>query len=193
MQRLRRCKTGRTSGQEGLSLLEATIVLGVVSLALAAVWMGSATVWSNYKLYRVNQQIMTVVKNVREAYGMSGKSISSITTSTAYSEGLLPADLSPNGGSTFFHALGGVFVLSAPSSTSFRLALQGLKKAECMKMLMEFPVLVPELALTQIGTATQLMTIDLLNMNTTSITASQASTWCSSATGNEVRLVFKTL
>ncbi len=58
----------RLNGQAGLTLIEATIVLAIVSVIIAAVWTVSSVVYENARQYQANRQMQTIVQNIRQLY-----------------------------------------------------------------------------------------------------------------------------
>lgn len=178
------------SRRRGWTLTELVIVLGVFGLVFAVVWLAAGSVWDNYRIYRVNQQILTVVRNVREAYGLTGKLLGTNNqTSVIAGEGLIPAEMI--NGTTYMHAQGGIFQILGVNNAStgvreMRIRLLGFPKSQCMKMLMEFPVLVPEVGVTNIYVGSN--SISSANWP---ISSAMASNRCASATSNEVRIDFK--
>lgn len=58
----------RPCGQSGMSLVETAIVLGIVSVIIAAVWMVSSVVYENARQYQANRQLQTTVQNIRQLY-----------------------------------------------------------------------------------------------------------------------------
>jgi type II secretory pathway pseudopilin PulG len=58
----------RLCNNSGLTLVETTIVLAVVSVIIAAVWMVSSVVYENARQYQANRQMQTIVQNVRQLY-----------------------------------------------------------------------------------------------------------------------------
>ncbi len=60
--------TQRLKKNAGMTLVEATIVLAVASVIIAAVWMVSTVVYENARQYQANRQLQTIVQNVRQLY-----------------------------------------------------------------------------------------------------------------------------
>lgn len=193
------------NGSRGFTLTETSIVLGVLAIVLGAVWLVAGTVWNNYKMYRLQHQIVTVVKNIRDFYGASGRSLpgggaATDMTTTASTNGLLPSDMAGSGG-VFRHAFGGGFSLwaNAPAAGNVQLRLGNLARNDCIKILMGFPVLAPEVAVRQIGTQANSISINLANIADPSgvgvalpLTTTTANNWCNIAGNtNEVRIAFR--
>ncbi|MBY0428211.1 MAG: prepilin-type N-terminal cleavage/methylation domain-containing protein, partial [Alphaproteobacteria bacterium] len=58
----------RLDKRAGLTLVEATIVLAIVSVIIAAVWTVSSVVYENARQYQANRQMQTTVQNIRQLY-----------------------------------------------------------------------------------------------------------------------------
>ena len=87
-------KTLRQSG--GFTLTEAAIVLGIVGLILGAIWVASASVYSNYRVNNAVKELIAIVGGVK---GLGGTSASLNTpagteiTQTIITLKIPPADL----------------------------------------------------------------------------------------------------
>ncbi|NDE90963.1 MAG: prepilin-type N-terminal cleavage/methylation domain-containing protein [Alphaproteobacteria bacterium] len=60
--------TSRLHNKAGLTLVETTIVLAIVSVIISAVWMVSSVVYENAHQYQANRQLQAIVQNVRQLY-----------------------------------------------------------------------------------------------------------------------------
>ncbi len=60
--------TNRLNPNAGLTLIESTIVLAIVSVIIAAVWSISSVVYENAHQYQANRQMQTLVQNIRQLY-----------------------------------------------------------------------------------------------------------------------------
>lgn len=197
--------TNAGNKRKAFSLTEGVMVIGVSAFVLGAVWLGASSAWENYKTYRTRQQIITVVKNLRNMYGASGKQLPGAGTSVdmteiAKNEGLLPQEMINTSGEVY-HALVGTFAIRSndpfPGNVSIRLS--GLKKKNCMEMLMNFPVLDSYLGVSKIGTGTKNVVINTYNISNPTSTGEKlpidietASAWCSSeGRENEVQIGFR--
>lgn len=206
--------------RKGLTLSELAIVLGGMGLVMGAVWAIVGVVWENYRFYKAQEQIITVVNNVRDYYGPIGGIYTDSTTKTFYPNGtditqilndderrLIPVDMrldrtsdtSPINHALGMHPAGSFRAVSQTSGHRLRLRLLRLSQPNCMKLLMEFPILMPELAVTRMTANTNSVNVDLTNIAAPGgavelpITAATADSWCSVTTsaGNEVQLDFK--
>lgn len=75
----KRCsKKTRLNMQAGLTLVEASIVLAIVSVIIAAVWTVSSVVYENARQYQANRQMQATVQNIRQLYAR----INAVTTAT---------------------------------------------------------------------------------------------------------------
>ncbi len=199
----------------GMTLTELAIVLGAMGLVMGAVWVIVGTVWDGYRFQKMSQQIQTVTRSLQDYYGNIGGIYSVLgpppvpyadnTDITAIVDDddrrLIPIEMRLNKsveGSGLRHALGGVMtVQSIAAGGGFRLRLQGLNQDACIKLVMQFPVLLPELGVTFMGTVADSTNIDLSNfVNPSSgdalpLSLQNATQWCNVPTNNEVRFEFR--
>lgn len=189
----------RKAARGAFTLTELAIVLGISGFVLAAIWVAGSMAWDNYQLARVQEQIVTVIKNVRDSYGLNGRPLPGGGTATAFSTAnsnineLLPSDMYVNG-TTFQHAFGGPFEIWATGG-DIEIRLRNISKSDCMKILMEFPVLSPTVGVRNIGVAGTMTNVNLANIAnpgggvTLPFSTAGASSLCN-ATNNEVRIDF---
>lgn len=222
---LRRCKlvrggTGRLRSRTGFSLAEMAIVMGVAGIFMAAIWAIAAEVWNSYRSYVTQQQLVNVVQNVRDYYGPIGR-ITQPGSSAPFGDGasitaalddddrrLIPAEMRidpKTEGLGINHALvtrggaannGSFRVESLASGTQFRVRLLGLLKKNCMNLLMNFPVLMPEMGVSALGTQLGSTAVNLTNVSDPGggilpMTLTTAQTWCAQETDNEVYFEFR--
>lgn len=193
--------TARRAGTDrrgGWALTEAALVLGVAAIVLGAIWTVGEEVWLHNKVMRFNQQVMTVARNVQNAYAPTGRS-KLLTTSGAMitdslrNDGLIPEDMfvsnkSASGTYIYRHAFGSNFAAQS-FPPDIWLHFYHVPQSACIRILMEFPVLSPELGLKRFGTTVGYATINLKNITnpggtiTLPLTLAQASTWCADSTG----------
>ncbi len=192
----------------GFTLTEAAIVVGAFGLILGAIWAVAGSVWDSYRIGQMQQQTLTVAQNVRDYY-MSRNRIPCATGNeiTALLDDndrrLIPTEMRAERdqeGQDIHHAAaavsGGSFrVYCLQDGSAFRITLDGLEKDDCVRLLMRFPVLMPELGIKNVvrpgGTVESVNLLDIetpatgypMNMTT-------ASNWCGSTT-NEVSFDFK--
>lgn len=212
--------------RSGMTLTELAIVLGATGLAMAGIWAIVGAVWNNYQAYKLNQQVMVVVQNVRDHYGPMGlikdRTLGSPPNYT-FADGaditavlddddrrLIPIEMrltqSAEGGG-INHALaatgvsastGSFRVESRNSGTAFRVRLLGLKRSNCIKLLMQFPLAMPEAGVLRVATQAQSTNVNALNIAspggavTLPMNFATANNWCNSGSdSNEVSLDFK--
>lgn len=199
----------RKKGQRGLTLTELAIVLGGMGLVMGAVWAIASTVWESYRYNKMNEQVMEVVQNVREHFGPKGKLTftddTDITDSIDHDDyRLIPITMRADQGvaatKNINHALSataaGSFGVRQVSARVFRLELRAMKQADCIKMLMQFPVTMPELGVVRIETnGANIKTVntgDLSTMADFPLSAVTAGIMCNAANAtNEVKYDFK--
>ncbi|MDD3181269.1 MAG: hypothetical protein PHD48_00460 [Alphaproteobacteria bacterium] len=206
--------------RRGLTLTELAIVLGAMSLVMGGVWAIVGVVWDNYRYYKAKEQLVTIVNNVRDYYGPMGGIYTNSVTKTAQADGtditqllndddrrLIPMDMRLNQSnemSDINHPLGvvagGSFrVESQRAGRVMRIRLLRLSQTNCVKLLMEFPFLMPEMGVVRIAGSSNSADIDITNISNPGggvplpMSASTAVAWCgvTSLTGNEVDIDFK--
>ena len=210
------------ASRRGFSLTELAIVLAGVGLVLSVVWVASTRVWHNYQLQKTTEQMVTVAQNIRDYYGPIGR-LPPLTANPipknqdivpdVDAKNLVPVEMRDVAGG-FRHALGGALVLlSNPAATAvsptglgqgiFRIVLQGLPDEDCIKMLMQIPVLMPEVGAVRLSTTdTNHVKIDTKSIDKPGtddsgavidlpLSMDKATTWCAAGNGNEVRLDVK--
>ncbi len=197
----------------GMTLTELAIVLGTMGIVMGAVWAIVGTVWDGYRFQKMEQQIQTVARSLQDYYGNIG-GVYQPGTHTPYANDtnltnvvddntrrLIPMEMRLNKAvawSGLRHAMGSaVIVESTDAGGGFRLRIQGLKQEACIKLIMQFPVLVPELGVSHMAAGGGNTDIDPHNLVTPSSTAtlplslSAATTWCNNPTNNEVLFEFR--
>ena len=207
------CFQAANKKRRGLTLTELAIVLGAMGLVMGAVWAVVGTVWEGYRFDKMKDQVFQVVQNVRDYYGPKGgiqiptdTDITQTINSNALR--LIPVDmrLDPaDDTSDINHALstiaGGSFlVLSQDDGRRFRIRLLDLDQGSCIKLLMQFPVLVPEMGVVRLEANGNSSAIDISNVAnpgasvTLPMQLSDATSWCDAAggVGNEVNFDFRT-
>lgn len=180
-----------SKSRHGFTLTELAIVLIVVAIVIGAIWVAGQMVWNNYRVYRVNQQVMTVLQNVRDYYGTSMQALpfaaGTEITVNLDGLGLIPAEMrrSPstapgtapdpidhainndwpayNGYSAgSFHVIAETNAAAGSATVNvIRIALEGLTQGPCMKLLMNAPV-------------TDVATVGLVQLGTGSMMAAAA-------------------
>ncbi len=211
----------RRRGAEGLTLIEMAIVLGVVGLVFGAIWVVSGAVWKNHQSQRLSQQIVTVAQNIRDYYMNSGRinvgydantgTVVPCATNDALTgrlndeqRRLIPLEMrndpTADGSDAVSHALGGAFsVWCLSSGGGFQIRALGMDKAGCMKLLLDFPVLSPEMGVTRVRATPSGRDSGTLNLTALEnpgvdfpMNPARADAWCSgNDRNNEVRFDFK--
>lgn len=194
--------------EKGLTLVEMAITLGAMGLILGALWSVVGVVWRNYQGFRAREQIVEIAQNVRTYY-MNAKKIDCTGNESILSKlnnndrRLIPIEMresAKDDNGAVNHALaamgGGSFdALCLDEGRAFRLKLKGVAKEDCISLLMQFPVLMPELGVQSVvipgGTVKN---VNLLDIDSPAdgfpLTLSRAESWCDNKT-NEVSFDFK--
>jgi len=205
-------RLNRKQRSRGLTLTELAIVLGAMGLVMAAVWSVVGVVWSSYQNQRMSQQVVSVVQNVRNYYMNMGRiNCSTGDSITALLDDddrrLIPTEMraTPDvAGNGINHAMatlgasesaGSFRAFCLDNGGGFRISLDGLKKEDCIRLLMQFPVLTPEMGIRNVvrpgGT---IVPVNLLDTDSPAtgfpMTIITANNWCN-ATTNEVSFDFK--
>lgn len=203
-----RFRAGHKRSVRGLTLTELAIVLGAAALILGGVWSVVSSVWNNYQNHRLREQVITIAENIRGYYMNAGRMncVGGDITQVLDQDGrrLIPTEMrvdpdQANG--RINHALasrvdGTLKVECLDNGGQFKIRLFDLKKTDCISLLLQFPVLMPEMGVKKIKTpGGGEKTINLLNIQTPAagfpMTLRTASDWCSSNDKNEVSFDFK--
>lgn len=218
---MRRMTDVRT-GQKAFTLTEMAIVMGAMGLILGAIWSVVGVVWNNYSEFRAREQVIQVVQNVRNYYinaqtlNVAGGSPCSTGDSLRSfldddNRRLIPIEMreTPDtAGNPLDHALaypaaggalagGGSFdVVCLNNARGFRVTLAELKKESCMSLLMQFPVLTPEIGVSGIvapnGTEIPVNLLDIADpAEGFPMTLTRAHDWCDQDFNNKVSFDFK--
>jgi len=173
--------------RRGFTLLELAIVLLLVTALVGAIMTAAERLWDNYRIYRVVQQVMNSVQNIRDNFSNSISAFPSTTeqTNSFDSLGLLPVEmrrypsLGP-GNTPMDHALNNDYscgvkcgsfrvftinnVVTGSTNTAFRIVLFGISQAACIKLLMATPLADGSIGILQIGTGASSGTLTATNM-----------------------------
>jgi prepilin-type N-terminal cleavage/methylation domain-containing protein len=195
----------KNTRRRGFTLVELAIALLVAGLILGAVWVAAGNVWSNYRLYRTNQELAKLTQNVREYY-MNAQAVPALNiTLTLDGLNLFPFEMRRDqnaapglaridhpfnstwpGGSV---AVLGVACPGGASVTCFRVQMFGLAQNECARLLAYIPVNNSDLGIAQVFVPLGGLTVQ---NPTVMITLSQAEAACNQAgANNEVDWDFK--
>jgi len=149
----------RRNKQAGFTLTELAIVLAALGLLVGAIWAVVGVVWGSYRVNTVREELFQLVQNVQGHYAQSGQlpgSDGADITSILDADDLrlIPVSMRTdrnNEGSDINHAFastsGGSFSIIQKSGRVFRTKLTNLDQEACQKMLMQFPLLLPELGI----------------------------------------------
>lgn len=206
-------RTLKNKKRRGLTLTELAIVLGAMGLVMGGVWAIVGTVWESYRFRTMNEQTSTVVQNIRNFYSSMGR-INAAGTGNAHADGDITAEIdddsrrlilvdmreNPNvAGGNIHHALstaaGGSFhVESLLAGRQFRVVLAGLSQGNCIRLLMEFPVMMPEMGVRDVrvnGTAHPVNPNNPSNPGANfPVTLTTAEAWCNIAASNTNEVAF---
>jgi len=193
----------KTRARKAFTLTELAIVLAGAGVVMAAVWGIVGTVWESYRFNKMNEQVMMIVQNVREHFGPKGR--------ITFADGAITADLDNDNfrlipvtmrvdpkvaGGTISHALavragGSLTVDQLNGGRSFRITLNGLSRGNCTKLLVQFPVTMPELGVIRLQANATTIAFDPRNPAalpvTIPVSAAAASGYCS--LGNNANVV----
>ncbi len=84
----------KARAMRGFTLTEAAIVLGIVGLILGGVWVAAASVYTNLRISRASEQLLSVVQGVRALYATSSDFGAAVPWSVALGQtNAVPADM----------------------------------------------------------------------------------------------------
>ncbi|MCL2468745.1 MAG: hypothetical protein FWF24_00715 [Alphaproteobacteria bacterium] len=200
--------------------MEIAIVLGGVGLVLAAVWAVADVVWHGYHFRKMSQQITTTTQNIRTHFSPRG-GIYMPGTDQPYNVGedleamvkflrLIPIEMREDptrGDDPVHHALGSgdtsSFLVRAAqnnvgeaTSKRFEIMVRHLQRSDCMRLLMEFPALIPEIGVRRVCTTAVCYNInpdvpDTADNQVFPLTLTTAERMCSNPDGeNDVSFTF---
>ena len=138
---LKKCfNTHRLDKRAGLTLIEATIVLAIVSVIIAAVWTVSSVVYENARQYQANRQMQTSVQNIRQLYARVNQLTSlSDVTATLDAQAAFPVEMrltQSTGSGVLNHPwasqTGGSVRVFNRTATTFGIVFSNLPKKACI-------------------------------------------------------------
>ena len=183
-------KTTRAS-RTAMTLTEMAIVLLIAGSVLGGIWSAASGAWLNQRVNKTQQQMQTVVQNIRDYYARA-QTPPTLTASVLTPASLMPSEM--GAGPSYTHALGGAFVVSFPGGGVVRIQIKGLTSAACIKLLMAVPVDDQALGVAQVGTA-NMVTFKAAAVGSLpkfNLTTAVVMQWCNVAgTGNEADFHFK--
>jgi prepilin-type N-terminal cleavage/methylation domain-containing protein len=80
--------------KRGFTLTEIAIVLGIIGLILGAIWVAAAAVYTNMRVARSSQELLSITQAVRSLYATS--TVTGVAASTPMTANLIPAGVFPN-------------------------------------------------------------------------------------------------
>jgi type II secretory pathway pseudopilin PulG len=133
----------------GINLIELTIVLGVISLIIGAVWLVASVVYENVRQYNATHNMQTMVQNIRQLYTrislFPASSVGENLTLTLDRQGAFPSDMRLTQGTNETTADGkinhpwvsdssGSVIVTAVSTNSFGVRFSSMPKKACISM-----------------------------------------------------------
>ncbi len=187
------------AGQKGMSLVELSVVLGIVGVVMAGIWAVYGSSQESLKAGQLHQQTLAFVKQIRDYY--SGRALPSVAiasgtfTSTLRAGQIVPedmcaADCVADSGATLRNAYGGTATANIPDPASVpntvEIVYTNIQQKGCMQLGMQLSARSDEVGLTSFkGNAHAART-------TFPVSLAQAKADCDGASGNNtVTLRFK--
>lgn len=142
-------KRRRLSPSAGINLIELTIVLGVVSIIIGAVWLVASVVYENVRQYNATHNMQTLVQNIRQLYTrisvFPASSLGSNLTQTLDRQSAFPLDMRVTQGTNDTTADGkinhpwvsnssGSVTVLAVTGNSFSVRFISMPKKACISM-----------------------------------------------------------
>ena len=175
--------------KRGMSLLEVSIVLGVMGTIAGGIWAIAGGVRDATRSTMLMQQTQLLVKNTRDYYSLRAlPTATTAITSTLIAAKLVPEDMCPASGCTTVKNSYGGTVTVAPAGTSpynyVDVTLGSVEKRGCVQMMMNLGAKASEYGVTS-------MTINAGTARTTfPVSDANVNSDCSSATSNSMVLRF---
>jgi type II secretory pathway pseudopilin PulG len=183
----------------GMSLIEASIVLGIAGVIVGGIWAVMSGVRESSLASSLMQQTMLTVRNVRDYYGgralptgTLGETTPALFTATLRAAGVFPEDMCPancvsGSVTTVYNVYGGDVRADIPSGapfTTFRIEHNRVSKRGCVQLGMNITARSAELGLQRFQVSGSLPRI------TFPVASSTLDSDCASATNNTIRLTF---
>jgi prepilin-type N-terminal cleavage/methylation domain-containing protein len=136
------------SKQRGFTLVEMTIVLGIIGIVVAAIWIAAGPVFLNNQVNQATQEMQTVVENMLPLYQGRAWPPAVVAgcpdiTGNAISAGAIPSS-NVTGACTASQVWGGAgtFTISAnaagaPAGNTFRISFANVPLQGCIALLMQ--------------------------------------------------------
>ena len=155
----------RMGARRGVSLIEASVVLGVAGSIIGGLWMVMASVRENSRATTLVQQTILTVKGVRDYYaglalptGVAGETTAATYTATLRAASVFPEDMCPancvSGTVTnIYNVYGGTTLVNIVNSspyTNFNIAHSSLSLRCCMQAIMNLGAKSAEMGLVSV-------------------------------------------
>lgn len=185
--------------QKGMSLVELSVVLGIVGVVMAGIWAVYSSSQESLKAGQLHQQTVTFVKQIRDYYAgralPTAAIISATFTSTLRAGQVVPedmcaADCVANASATLRNAYNGTTTANIPDPASVpntvEIVYTGIRQKGCIQLGMQLSARSDEVGLTSFkGNSHAART-------TFPVSLAQATADCDGASGtNTVTLRFK--
>lgn len=133
-----------SASKRGMSLVEVSIVLGVIGAAIGGIWVVYSNSQQSLVSSRLYQQTVQTVKQVRDYY--SGRALPSgaiasatftgtLRTGGIFAEDMCPASCVAAGSATVYNALGGTATASVPATNNqFELNYTAITARSCIAL-----------------------------------------------------------
>ncbi len=125
------------SSQRAITLVEITIVLGIMGIIIGGLWILTAGAMNNRKKQHLAEQVLTITRNTRDYYAHQDRSnIATTIINNAATDPraarIFPADMLKTGGS-ILHSYGGAVTVT-PGAVGFTLNLLSLPADVCQDL-----------------------------------------------------------
>jgi prepilin-type N-terminal cleavage/methylation domain-containing protein len=121
--------------RKGFTLVEASIVLGIMGLILAAVWVAAGTVYKNQRVASASTYLLQIAQAVRNMYSGNQVLATDTTLSQWIAAGAIPKDAVVNNTATS-NPWGGETNVTVSDTTTFSVLFTKVPKAACIDLLM---------------------------------------------------------
>lgn len=119
---------------KGFTLVELAIVLAVMGLIIAGIWAAAATVSRKNKEVKASQQLLEIVKNVRDLYA-GRPDATGITTESMIFSGAIPTEMQKSA-TQAVNPWGGDVLVEVSTAQRFYISYFGVPKSSCITLLM---------------------------------------------------------
>jgi prepilin-type N-terminal cleavage/methylation domain-containing protein len=149
--------------RRAFTLVEIAIVLAISAIVIGAIWMGSQVAYDQYRIYKNAQNMMTVVRNIREHFEGQREIPSTLTNTQLMtrlcSNEVFPRDMRRSNSCVTVeidHAFnsttsGGSLTIERITGTVFRLRYQNVPRFACQAIPVRQNLALPELAVQRVA------------------------------------------